>query len=132
MIGKKDNGHFVLSHNEDDIYINGSNLLDARNNDIVLIQVDSDVDGYTSAAKLANYLYNLFPAFVVNNIIFRFHDGKEHGIDIKLVSEEDLKIKYITVHKSKGLEEDNVILNPVMQVPAGFGRSWPSILWSGI
>lgn len=51
-----------------------------NNNDIVLIQVDSDVDGYTSAAKLANYLYNLFPAFVVNNIIFRFHDGKEHGI----------------------------------------------------
>ena len=49
-------------------------------NKIILIWVDSDADGYTSAASLVNYLHNLFPAFTENNIIFKFHKGKEHGI----------------------------------------------------
>ena len=30
----------------------------------VYIQVDSDCDGYTSAALLLNYLYRIFPATV--------------------------------------------------------------------
>ena len=33
-------------------------------NDKVLIQIDSDCDGYTSAAALINYLNCLFPGFV--------------------------------------------------------------------
>ena len=49
-------------------------------NHIIVIWVDSDCDGYTSAAELVNYLHNLFPGFVENNIIFIFHPGKEHGI----------------------------------------------------
>lgn len=49
-------------------------------NKIILIWIDSDTDGYTSAASLVNYLHNLFPAFTENNIIFKFHKGKEHGI----------------------------------------------------
>ena len=49
-------------------------------NDKVLIQVDSDCDGYTSAALLMNYLYCLFPSFVNNNISYRVHMGKQHGI----------------------------------------------------
>ena len=61
-------------------------------NDKVLIQVDSDCDGYTSAAALINYLNCLFPGFVQNNIYYRIHTGKQHGIildtipdDVKLV-----------------------------------------------
>lgn len=46
----------------------------------ILIQIDSDCDGYTSAAILMNYLYCLFPSFVQNNIFYRFHNGKEHGV----------------------------------------------------
>lgn len=46
----------------------------------ILIQIDSDCDGYTSAAVLMNYLYCLFPSFVQNNISYRFHSGKEHGV----------------------------------------------------
>mgnify|MGYP002523345352 CR=1 FL=1 len=45
-------------------------------NDKVFVQVDSDCDGYTSAALLLNYLHMLFPAFVENNISYRVHDGK--------------------------------------------------------
>lgn len=34
------------------------------NNDDILIQIDSDCDGFTSAATLINYLNCLFPVFV--------------------------------------------------------------------
>lgn len=44
------------------------------------IQVDSDCDGYTSGATLINYLYDLFPAWVRNHLIWRIHDGKQHGL----------------------------------------------------
>ena len=48
--------------------------------DDVLIQVDSDCDGFTSAATLINYLNCLFPGFVQNHIKYRIHTGKQHGI----------------------------------------------------
>ena len=49
-------------------------------NDKIFIQVDSDCDGYTSAAILINYLNCLFPHFVQTKIIYRIHDGKQHGL----------------------------------------------------
>ena len=62
----------------------------------VIVQVDSDYDGYASSAIFINYLNNLFPAFVQNNISYRMHDGKQHGIildtipaDVKLVVAPD-------------------------------------------
>ena len=39
----------------------------------VFIIVDSDCDGYCSSAILINYLNNLFPAFVQNNISYSTH-----------------------------------------------------------
>lgn len=47
--------------------------------DKIFIQVDSDCDGFTSAALLINYLHEVFPAYS-QNIIYRIHDGKEHGL----------------------------------------------------
>lgn len=64
--------------------------------DKVLIQIDSDCDGYTSAAALINYLNRLFPGFVQSSIYYRIHSGKQHGIlletvpnDVKLVIAPD-------------------------------------------
>ena len=57
----------------------------------VLIQVDSDYDGYASSAILINYLYNLFPAFVQNNYSYRMHTGKQHGIVLETIP-EDVKL----------------------------------------
>ena len=54
-----------------------------QSNNRVLIIVDSDCDGFTSAAVLINYLYDIFPAFVANNIDWVLHQGKQHGIDEK-------------------------------------------------
>ena len=59
-------------------------LFIAVQNDLkVLVIVDSDCDGFTSAAVLINYLYDLFPAFVINNVTWVLHQGKQHGIDTK-------------------------------------------------
>ena len=71
----------------------------------VLIQIDSDCDGYTSAAHLINYLNCLFPGFVQNNIYYRIHTGKQHGIildtipeDVKLVIAPDSSSNDYEVH----------------------------------
>ena len=52
-----------------------------QNNETALIIVDSDADGFTSAATLINYLHDLFPSWVENNLIYRVHDGKQHGLN---------------------------------------------------
>lgn len=77
------------------------------NNDKVFLQVDSDCDGYTSAALLLNYLHKLFPSFVENNISYRLHEGKQHGIivntipkDVKLVIAPDSSSNDYLQHRS--------------------------------
>ena len=82
--------------------------------DKVLIQIDSDCDGYTSAAALINYLNRLFPGFVQSNIYYRIHTGKQHGIlletipdDVKLVIAPDSSSNDYDEHqqlKSKGVD----------------------------
>lgn len=51
-----------------------------QSQDDILIVVDSDCDGYTSAAILINYLNRLFPSFVENHLKYIFHLGKQHGL----------------------------------------------------
>lgn len=66
------------------------------NNDKIFIQVDSDCDGYTSAAVLINYINCFAPGYAQNNIIYRIHEGKQHGLipdtipnEVKLVIAPD-------------------------------------------
>ena len=83
-------------------------------NDKVLVQIDSDCDGYTSAAVLINYLNCLFPGFVQNNIFYRIHTGKQHGLildtipsDVKLVIAPDSSSNDLEVHaelKNRGTD----------------------------
>lgn len=80
----------------------------------IFIQIDSDCDGYTSAALLINYLNSLFPGFVQNNITYRVHEGKQHGLivetipeDVKLVIAPDSSSNDYEVHKTlseKGID----------------------------
>ena len=72
----------------------------------IYIQVDSDTDGYTSAALLINYLYRIFPATVTNKIIYNMHDNKHHGInigkipdDVKLVIAPDSSSNELEIHQ---------------------------------
>ena len=85
-----------------------------KDNNHVLIQVDSDCDGMTSAALLFNYLYRLFPAKVLNNFSYRLHDGKQHGLiyetipdDVKLVIAPDSSSNDLEIHQKlaeKGID----------------------------
>jgi single-stranded-DNA-specific exonuclease len=51
----------------------------------MLVVVDCDCDGYTSAAIFINYLHDLFPYYVENNLDWFLHSGKQHGLsDLEL------------------------------------------------
>lgn len=58
----------------------------------VLLIIDSDCDGYTSAAILINYLYDFAPSWVINNLDWFIHSGKQHGIDEKELDLENLAL----------------------------------------
>lgn len=72
----------------------------------IMVQIDSDCDGFTSAAVLLNYLNCLFPSYVQNNIFYRPHTEKQHGIifdtvpsDVKLVIAPDSSSNDYDVHQ---------------------------------
>ena len=74
--------------------------------DKTFIQIDSDADGYTSSSLLINYLNSLFPGYVQNNIYYRVHEGKQHGLiletipeDVKLVIAPDASSNDYEVHQ---------------------------------
>lgn len=48
----------------------------------VYVQVDSDCDGYTSAALLLNYFHDIAPSTVESKWTYGLHKAKLHGIDI--------------------------------------------------
>ena len=74
--------------------------------DKTFIQIDSDADGYTSSSLLINYLNSLFPGYVQNNISYRVHEGKQHGLiletipeDVKLVIAPDASSNDYEIHQ---------------------------------
>ena len=74
--------------------------------DKIFVQIDSDVDGYTSAAAIINYANMIAPGHAQQNISYRIHDGKEHGIildtipaDVKLVIVPDAGSNDYEQHK---------------------------------
>ena len=50
-------------------------------NEHAIVIIDSDCDGFTSSAILMNYLHDLFPAWVENNLTYWLHNGKQHGLN---------------------------------------------------
>lgn len=83
----------ILSPLDLDNIENGAKLLVSHivQESKVFVIIDSDCDGYCSSALLINYLNNLFPAFVQNNISYSPHTGKQHGIILDMIP-EDVKL----------------------------------------
>ena len=50
-----------------------------KNKDIMVI-VDSDADGFTSAAIFINYIYKIAPEYAKTHIEYYLHSGKQHGL----------------------------------------------------
>ena len=88
-------------------------LTTINNNYKVLIIVDSDCDGFTSAALLINYLYDLFPAFVLNNVTWVLHSGKQHGLDEYIENLKDSEYNLIICPDSSSNDYDGLILKLV-------------------
>ena len=66
----------------ENLMIEGARLLlkALTQNKKVFILVDCDPDGWTSAALLINYLYEIAPAWTTNCISYGLHEGKQHGL----------------------------------------------------
>lgn len=82
--------------------------------DKTLIIVDSDADGFTSAAALMNYLHYMFPGFVQNNVTYWLHSGKQHGIEEQFVSKiisEDFKFVICPDSSSNDYEQHKTLKN---------------------
>lgn len=46
----------------------------------MMVIVDSDADGFTSAAIFINYIYKIAPDYAKNYIEYYLHTGKQHGL----------------------------------------------------
>lgn len=102
--------------------------------DKIFLQVDPDVDGFTSAALFINYFNDICPGYVQNNIYYRLHTGKQHGLildtipeDVKLVialdsssndyeihsklAEKGIDVLVIDHHKADRVSESAIIIN---------------------
>ena len=78
-------------------------LKHCRNNSKTLIVVDSDCDGYTSAAAIFNYTLLAFPE-MLENLDFIVHENKTHGI---IINDEILsKYKLIIVPDAGSNDEE--------------------------
>ena len=67
-------GHELLMGAEGDLFTTIKNESD------ICIIVDCDCDGYTSAALLINYLYDLNNEYTKNHVHWFMHEGKQHGL----------------------------------------------------
>mgnify|MGYP002507811714 CR=1 FL=1 len=95
----------LLDNIKDGIQLLFSHL---RNGDKILIQVDSDVDGYTSAAFLYNYLCKVIPGSE-SCLSFRIHDGKEHGIILESILGSEFKLVILPDASSNQYEEHKTL-----------------------
>ena len=70
-----------------------------------IVIVDSDCDGFTSSALLINYLHDLFPAWVENNLTWFMHSGKQHGLsDFPMELADDIQLLLIPDASSNDYE----------------------------
>ena len=68
-----------------------------KNQDTVAVIVDCDCDGYTSAAILINFLYDIAPDFTENNVHWFMHEGKQHGLPDAMDWIEDIGANLVIV-----------------------------------
>lgn len=106
-----------------------------NDNATMFVPIDSDYDGYSSAALFLNYLYNVVPTYVENNVTWWHHEGKQHGLkdcidlaktfDIvvcldaasndyeehKILREKGIPVICCDHHEAEKISEDAIIIN---------------------
>mgnify|MGYP003289474170 CR=1 FL=1 len=81
-----------------------------QHNNKIFVQIDEDCDGYTSGALLLNYLNSLFPHHTQNNIIYKTHNCKAHGIVLEDIP-EDVKLVIVPDAGSNEFEKHAILKN---------------------
>ncbi|AZJ44225.1 single-stranded-DNA-specific exonuclease RecJ [Bacillus velezensis] len=76
-----------------------------ENKNKIFVQVDSDVDGYTSSSIIINYIKKICPKA---NIHYRIQNGKEHGIFIDTIP-DDVDLVIIPDAGSSQFEEHEAL-----------------------
>lgn len=104
-------------------------------NATMFVPIDSDYDGYSSAALFLNYLYNVVPTYVENNVTWWHHESKQHGLkdcidlaktfDIvvcldaasndyeehKILREKGIPVICCDHHEAEKISEDAIVIN---------------------
>lgn len=122
------------------------------NNDKAVVIIDSDCDGFTSAATIINYLYDLFPAWVSEKLSWFMHDGKQHGLsdfnledDIKLIiipdagsndyeyhkkyNEQNIEIIVLDHHEAEKLSDHAIVINNQLSEYPNKHLSGVGVVW---
>lgn len=124
------------------------------NNQKAMVIVDSDCDGFTSSAVLINYLHDLFPSWVENNLTWFLHGGKQHGLSDfpfdtanqyklflipdassndydyhTLLKEQDIDIVVLDHHEAERISENAIIINNQLSDYPNKHMSGVGIVW---
>lgn len=103
-------------HDLDNIELAARRILKALvRQEQVYVQVDSDCDGYTSAALLLNYLHDIAPTTVESKWKYGLHKAKLHGIDVENIPSET-KLVIAPDSSSNELEKHQVLVSRGMDV----------------
>ena len=121
----------------------------------MLIIVDPDCDGFTSAAFFINYLYEMNPSYVEECVEYRFHEGKQHGlVDMidyilehnfkivivpdggsndyeqhKILKEHNIDCIVLDHHEAERLSEDAIVINNQLATYRNKSFSGVGIVW---
>lgn len=144
--------HFSLL-GKDNLFKAATTLIKTiTNNESAVVIVDSDCDGFTSAATLINYLYDLFPSWVANKLTWFMHEGKQHGLsdfilndDLKLIiipdagsndfeyhkqyNKKDINIIVLDHHEAEKISDDAIIINNQLSDYPNKHLSGVGIVW---
>lgn len=86
-----------------------------KNKSKIFVQADTDCDGYTSAAIFINYINKIDEDYVKNNIIYRVHTNKHHGI-IPSTVPDDIGLVVIPDASSEEYEQHKILRDRGMDV----------------
>lgn len=86
----------------------------------VLVVVDSDCDGFTSAALIMNYIFKMVgdTDYDINNVEYRFHQGKQHGLEdmVEYILEEKFDLVIVPDGGSNDFEHHKLLKNAGINV----------------
>lgn len=125
-----------------------------QENKEILVVVDCDCDGFTSAVILINYLYKLYPNYTKEKVSYILHKGKEHGLadvvnnipdtlglvicpdaasndveQFKTLAEKDIKVLCLDHHECDADSDIALIINPQISDYPNKALTGAGVVW---